>query len=584
MLFLSLLCCAASSCSRHDGTNTTADRLVGTWTTSVTFGPRVRGEIRIDLTTDAWRARAGGFDVAVQHDGDTVHFALPDRLGEFRGRIGGDATVLVGQWIQPPGVVHFSGYATPVNLRRAGSSWIGQVTPLEDAISFHVRIGRARDGSLVADIRNPQFNWLGRTRYAVRAEGESVTVAAGRTVITGHYDRQHDLLVLPLLDLTPPVAPLRLKRSSERDVAGLLPRATAGSYTYHQPESVDDGWQTATLAAVDIDQRPIASLIDAVLKADPGDPHAMRVHSILVARHGKLALEEYFYGTSRDDPHDMRSAGKTWAPMLVAVARAHGARIDPATRVVSLFPRYRPFANLDARKSRMTVEDIMTMRSGLACDDNDDSSPGNENNMQSQSAQPDWYKFTLDLPMARDPGGNRGVYCSATLNLAGGAAREASATGLADLFAEGIARPLDFGLYHLNLMPTGEVYMGGGAYIRPRDQLKLGQVYLDGGVWKGRRVIDAGWVAASIAPHAQFTPVNDIDTDHAYGYGWHLHHFVVNGRDYREYSAEGNGGQMVMVVPDLDMVVTITAGNYGDSSWYRWALRILPEYLIPAAH
>ena len=189
--------------------------------------------------------------------------------------------------------------------------------------------------------------------------------------------------------------------------------------------------------------------------------------------------------------------------------------------------------------------------------------------------------------MARDPGGEHAIYCSAGLNLVGGVAQashDESPGGPRrgpELFEALIARPLQFGPYHLNLMPTGEVYMGGGAYIRPRDQLKLGQVYLAGGVWNGRRIVDAEWVAASIARHSSFKPVIDIDVDHAYGYGWHLHHFAVNGHDYHEYAAEGNGGQLVMVVPDLDMVVAISAGNYGDR-WYPWALKILPDYLIPA--
>ena len=79
-----------------------------------------------------------------------------------------------------------------------------------------------------------------------------------------------------------------------------------------------------------------------------------------------------------------------------------------------------------------------------------------------------------------------------------------------------------------------------------------------------------------------FRSVVDTDLDHQYGYAWHIHNFTVNGRVYREYAAEGNGGQLIMVIPDLDMVAAINAGNYG-VSWYRWGLEVVPQYLIPAA-
>jgi CubicO group peptidase (beta-lactamase class C family) len=178
----------------------------------------------------------------------------------------------------------------------------------------------------------------------------------------------------------------------------------------------------------------------------------------------------------------MRSAGKTLAPMLVGVARDHGAKVEADTPVYSLFPEYKPFANWDERKSRLTLQDLMTMTPGLACEDSDSSSPGGENQMQSQTQERDWYKYTLDLPMKRDPGGSTAIYCSAALNLVGGLAERTAKRWNADLFYEYLAQALQFGEYHLNLMPTGDVYTGGGAYLRPRDELKLGQLYLDGRV------------------------------------------------------------------------------------------------------
>jgi CubicO group peptidase (beta-lactamase class C family) len=131
--------------------------------------------------------------------------------------------------------------------------------------------------------------------------------------------------------------------------------------------------------------------------------------------------------------------------------------------------------------------------------------------------------------------------------------------------------------YYINLMPDGNAYLGGGIYLRPRDLIKLGQLYLSGGRWNGRRIIGKDWVERSTLQHSSFT------TDHGYGYAWHLHQMKVGARVFREYAAEGNGGQFVIVVPELELVVAISAGNYGDfKTWY--ALQdLVTGYIIPAA-
>src|SRR5205814_1289683 len=136
------------------------------------------------------------------------------------------------------------------------------------------------------------------------------------------------------------------------------------------------------------------------------------IQGLLIARHGKLVLEEYFYGYHKERPHDLRSASKTLTATLVGIAINQGAPLELGTPVHTLFPEYAGYANDEPRKRRVTVEHLLTMTSGLECDDNDDESAGNEDNMQSQEGQPDWYKYALDLPMVREPG-EAGVYCSA---------------------------------------------------------------------------------------------------------------------------------------------------------------------------
>ena len=211
--------------------------------------------------------------------------------------------------------------------------------------------------------------------------------------------------------------------------------------------------------------------------------------------------------------------------------------------------------------------------------------------MQSQRRQPDWWKYTLDLPMAHDPG-TRYAYCSANSNLMGAVLTAATGTWLPEYFDRAIARPLGFGRYHWNLMPTGEGYLGGGAFLRSRDLLKIGQLYLDGGVWNGKRVIDSSWVRLSTAAHTRISPATTGIPPEEFGeyygeadegYAWHLGRLRSAGREYAAYMATGNGGQILLVVPELELTVAFTAGNYGHGGiWGRFGDEIVAREILPA--
>jgi len=244
--------------------------------------------------------------------------------------------------------------------------------------------------------------------------------------------------------------------------------------------------------------------------------------------------------------------------------------------VYALLADEAPFQNPDARKDRITVADLMSMQSGYACDDNDDNSPGNEDAMQSQTKQPDWYKYALDLPMAADPG-TKAVYCTAGINLLGAIVSTSTKQWLPAYFNARFARPMQFGRYALWLMPApvNDAYMGGGDLFRPRDFLKFGQLFLDGGTWNGSPIIDPAWL------QAVSTKRSTIDGEIGdYGWGWHLYEFDVSGRKIKAIGAGGNGGQLLFVFPQLDMALMITAANYGQYPvWSSYIKTLVPEIL-----
>src|SRR6185503_10260599 len=134
-----------------------------------------------------------------------------------------------------------------------------------------------------------------------------------------------------------------------------------------------------------------------IIDIDPASRRAWLIHSMAVARHGKLVLDEYFYGHDLDRPHDTRSAGKTFSSVMLGAIMMQGAKVSPQTKIYELLAGMGPFANPDPRKAKITLAHLMTHSAGIACDDNDENSPNGEDKMQAQTAQPNWWKFSLDI-------------------------------------------------------------------------------------------------------------------------------------------------------------------------------------------
>jgi len=554
------------------------DEIIGIWGFERVLGPEVRGNLTLVKEGTQWRAEIMGFEASGAEEGDGLIFTFPGDRGELRARQGVDNNI-AGHWIQPGGILNGFSYASGIELVPAGDGiWSGEVVPLDERLYLYLVIEEQQDGGLTAYVRDPDANsgvWLRIERVA--HEGEQVRLISGTYGdITGRYDRERGTLsiMLPSYPVT-----LGFTRRGRDEATGFYPRTPeAGRYEYRPPVAVRDGWRTGSLQDAQIDPAPIAALVEQILGTQTTSLRTPYIQGLLVARHGMLVLEEYFYGFHRDRPHDTRSATKSLTTALVGIAIDRGAQLDVNTPVRSLFPHYTNYAHDDPRKQAITVQHLLTMTSGLACDDNDDDSPGNEDAMQNQQEQPDWYKFTLDLPMSAELGGDA-VYCTAGINLLGGIISHATSQWLPDFFHENFARPLDFGRYYLQLMPPPlrDMYTGGGHYMLPRDLMKLGQLFLDGGRWNGRQVVSKQWVESSLQAHSHFP-------DHDYGYGWHLGEYQAGGRTYRRAEANGNGGQLVIVIPELDMVVQFTAANYANyPTWARFRDELVPEFIIPAA-
>lgn len=549
------------------------ETILGLWGAEAAFDVQVRGEIVVARTGESWRANVGASAATVTKVGDRITIALPKSKGEFRGRLADSGKTIVGQWIQAP-LDHVWGpaYATPLVLRSfRPNAWHGEVRPLDDAEAIYLRISADSSGGLAAIVRNPERNlgrYLGRMRVFCRNRSVGFVRGASDTLWATLQPSQSVMsLYLPTETAT-----FDLTKRNGRNAPGFFPRATT-EYRYELPLPRDDGWPTGSLRSVGIDSARIAGWLADLVAREDTSLDAPFLQGILIARHGKLVVEEYFRGYDADRVHDIRSAGKSITATMFGVARRLNPGLSTKDRVLELLPQYRVVANDGPAKRAMTVEDLLTMRSGLAADDDNSASPGNEDRLMGHS---DRVKFTLDLPMASTPG-IAASYSAATMNLIGPIVEQSSGLWLPEFIFERFARPLDIEHYHVPLGPRGDAYMGGGMLMRPRDFIKLGQLFLSNGRWRGRAILDSSWVAAATRVHSTMGPGD-------YGYGWWLRDVRVGTQTFHTYRAAGNGGQLVIVIPELDMVVGFVGANYNQGPvWWPWNDVFIPDIVIPAA-
>jgi CubicO group peptidase (beta-lactamase class C family) len=317
-------------------------------------------------------------------------------------------------------------------------------------------------------------------------------------------------------------------------------------------------------------ERFIQTIVDTPI--DSKD--APEIHGVLVARHGKLVLEEYFHGQHRDQLHDTRSAAKSLTATVIGAAMQAGAPLTLATPVYPVMNGGTFPAGLEPRKKAMTLENLLTMSSGYFCDDTNPDAPGNEEVMLDQDAEPDHYRFALNVPMAWDPG-EKSIYCSINPNLALGVLGRATGESPMDLFDRLVAAPMKMGRYGWILDPAGNPYGGGSVQVLPRDFMKLGQLMLNDGMWGGRRILGHDFVARASAPLYHLRGVT-------YGYLWWGIEFPYKDRTVRAFYAGGAGGQGVVVIPALDLVVATYAGNYSSKGAIHIQQELIPDYILPA--
>ncbi len=281
---------------------------------------------------------------------------------------------------------------------------------------------------------------------------------------------------------------------------------------------------------------------EAVVTRAAGLP---RLRSLLVSVDGELIEEHYFNGTTARSLANLKSASKTLISILVGIAIDRGFVSGVDEPIATFFPA--ELADASEAKRSITVEDLLTMRSGLETTSN--------RNYGRWVQSRNWVLHVLSRPMVDEPGGQM-VYSTGSTHLLSAIITRATGMSTREFGHRYLARPLGVSLPAWPQDPQGIYFGGNDMLLTPRGMVAVGELYRRGGAIDGFELVSSEWINESWMPRTV-----SRYSRRQYGYGWWMR--VLDG--HPTYYAWGYGGQFIYVIPDLDAVIVVTSSpNPGD--------------------
>ncbi len=328
---------------------------------------------------------------------------------------------------------------------------------------------------------------------------------------------------------------------------------------------------------------PSEALLDSLTKVVRSNLYT-DIHGILISKEGNLLYEQYFNGWTSDSLHDSRSAMKSITSLLMGIAIDQGFIRNVDQKVYSFFPDYIKSSDDNGLKQNMTIKDLLNMQSGFDCEEFNDGKDCETDMVKTG----DWLRFSLKLPMKNTPG-KVWAYTSCNPMIIGGIISQSANMSIMEFARRYLFQPLDITNYRWTLDPAGHGQTAGSFFIRPADMLKIGELVRQNGVWHGRRIISASWLkrcAETMIPIPDYSFVKyskstiAIPQQTYYGYYWYKESIITRSSQEDVLFASGNGGQYIMILKRLKMVVVFTQGNY--NSWKaKRAFDLLLRYILP---
>ncbi len=325
------------------------------------------------------------------------------------------------------------------------------------------------------------------------------------------------------------------------------------------------------LVAISLQTAPSEARTDPKLQAllverDHDDHPDLK--GVVVLRDGRVVAERYYNGETADSLHDIRSAGKSITSLLFGIAMDRGAIRSVTDPVAAYWP--------EAQRSAIgsvPLNDVLTMRSGLAAYDDDPASPGNEDKMD---AAPDPLSFVLAVPTA-DPPGSVYRYNSVTAYTAGVVVARATNQKMANFARSALFAPLGITKWEWASDAAGYTKGQGNLSITVRGLAAIGELVRNDGRYHGRQLVSAAWLHMALAPKVSIS-ATDPYAD-GYGYFWYSKVQSIGEQRIPVSFASGNGGNKIYVIPSRHLVVAITSSAYGHGYGQRRSESILKAIL-----
>jgi CubicO group peptidase (beta-lactamase class C family) len=294
-----------------------------------------------------------------------------------------------------------------------------------------------------------------------------------------------------------------------------------------------------------VDEKELDAMLDMIQHEE------IPLDSLTIVRHGYLIMDETFPPFDKDELHELHSATKSITSALVGISLQDAKLADveaPSVDTPMLdILQSRQAANMDARKQRMTLGNVLTMTAGLEWVEWGaayESGTGNDLVLMIETA-PDWTQYILDRPMAAEPG-TTFLYNSGASHLLSAVVTERSGKPAAEFAVEHLFNPLGIHEFEWTISPEGVTTGWANLRLHPQDLAKIGLLYLQHGAWEGEQIVPAEWVEESTTDHVP-------DPAYEYGYQWWL-----DAADGYAFMA-GRFGQVAIVAPKQDMVIVFTS-------------------------
>jgi CubicO group peptidase (beta-lactamase class C family) len=319
------------------------------------------------------------------------------------------------------------------------------------------------------------------------------------------------------------------------------------------PALLGDGLKVAAPGTVGLRPAPLAALNKTLI--DVSFPNTT---SVLVLKNDKLVFERYFGIGGPHVLNDTRSAMKSVTALAVGLALNDGALRSVDERPFAWLADLAPFKHDGPLKQGITLADLLTMSSALACNDWDEKSPGNEENMYPRR---NWSRWAVDIPLKRDykrdtVGRGPFSYCTAGVFLLGQVVQRAVREPIDTYVNRRLLDPLGIVSREWARSPAREVMTGGGLQLRSRDLAKLGLLVSSDGRWGAQQIVPADWISEML------TVTRRVDAEQNYGFLYWQREYRSPCRRLTGWFMSGNGGNVVVYVPSQALVVVITRRHY----------------------